>query len=548
MSNPLVPDDRHEPDDGEAAKDSSAGQSSLSYQDVLPLEAQEQAAKNAQQKQESRPDNVTGGGGGGNSTGTASTIPRAPFTYYMGQKPQYQMRQSEFLSSKIEQSSVDLKPLVDKFLKETPGKDEHKLNEADQRELEQTRESLAKFTSTDDALKTALQLAKLYQHLRCIEEAKKATDLSLGIDPESSTGRELFKELEHLRPAGFGLRYGATPGLESLTKSNLRKRIQELAAGKVIVLGDMIVDEFLEGKPERISREAPILILEHVDTELILGGAANAAHNVASLGGECRAIGVCGRDNYAAKLAELFEKAGITQGLVQDPSRPTTVKTRVLSKSHSFKQQLLRIDRMCHDLVSKPVESQLVDRLQQASAQFAALILSDYRGGILTDGIVKACLEIAKTSRLKVVVDAQDRLERFQQVTSITPNEPDAELAVGFKIDSDDRLRQAGERLLQLTGAESVLITRGARGMTLFERGRPAVSIPAFNRSEVFDVTGAGDTVTATMTLALVTGCSFAEGMALGNLAAGVVVKKTGTATINQEELLEALEDSALPE
>ncbi len=545
MSNPLTPDDRQEKPEGEAVEDSSERQSSLSYQDVLPLEAQEQATKDAQQRLASRSDKVSGSGGGG--AGTAGTIPRAPFTYYMGQKPQYQVRKSEFLSSKIERPSSEVKPLVDKFLKETPGKEEHKLNEADQRELEKTRESLAKFTSNDEALQTALQLAKLYQHLRCVEEAKKATDLSLGIEPESPVGREMFKQLEHRRPDGLGSKRTSEKALDFLNKSILRERIKQLSGGKVIVLGDMVVDEFLEGLPERISREAPILILEHVRTEHILGGAANAAHNVASLGGLCHAIGICGRDSYASKLAKLFEAAGITQGLVQDLSRPTNVKTRILSKSHSFKQQLLRIDRMSHDQISKEVEAQLVDRLKQAGRQFSAIILSDYRGGILTDGVVRSCLEIAREGGLKIIVDAQDRLDRFQHVTAITPNEPDVEKTVGFKIETDEHLRHAGETLLELTAAEAVLITRGSRGMTLFERGKSEISIPAFNRSEVFDVTGAGDTVTATMTLALVTGANFAEAMALGNLAAGVVVKKTGTATVSQQELLNALDDSNLP-
>lgn len=545
MSNPLTPDERQEKPEGEAVKEVSEGQSSLSYKDVLPLEVQEQAAKDAQQRQATRADKVTGGAGAGG--GTAGTIPRAPFTYYMGQKPQYQVRKSEFLSSKIDKPSSELKPLVDKFLKETPGKEEHKLNEADQRELEKTRESLARFTSNDEALKTALQLAKLYQHLRCVEEAKKATDLSLGIDPDSSAGREMFKELEHQRPDGLGTKRGSANSSDFLNKSTLRERIKQLSGGKVIVLGDMVVDEFLEGLPERISREAPILILEHVRTELILGGAANAAHNVASLGGYCHAIGVCGKDSYALELAKLFETAGITQGLVQDSSRPTTVKTRILSKSHSFKQQLLRIDRMSHDQISQLVETQLVDRLKQAGRQFSAIILSDYRGGILTDGVVRSCLEIARDRGLKIIVDAQDRLDRFRHVTALTPNEPDVEKAVGFKIESDEHLRQAGETLLEMTESQAVLITRGSRGMTLFERAKSEISIPAFNRSEVFDVTGAGDTVTATMTLALVTGANFAEAMALGNLAAGVVVKKTGTATVSQQELLDALNDSNLP-
>ena len=137
-----------------------------------------------------------------------------------------------------------------------------------------------------------------------------------------------------------------------LTKSNLRKCIHNLSGGRVIVLGDLLIDELLEGKPERISREAPVLILEHVDTELNLGGAANAAHNVAALGGVCHAIGVSGRDEYHHKLSGLFDKVGITHALVQDPARPTTVKTRILSKAHALSQQLLRLYRISQDKIN----------------------------------------------------------------------------------------------------------------------------------------------------------------------------------------------------
>jgi rfaE bifunctional protein kinase chain/domain len=545
MTNPLGPDDKAEKVEKEHVADGQgqAGGSGISYGDVMPLDAKENAARaqaEAQQKADKGAETPSGG--------TSTTIPRAPFTYYMGQKPQFQMRKSEFLQNKLDKQGQELKPLVDKFLKDTPKKEEHRLTDAEQRELEKTRESLAKVTNADDALNTALQLAKLYQHLRYMEEAKKATDLSLGIDPEKAAGHELFKELEHIRPADLGP--SARPALKPnwLSKSNLRDRIMALPGGKVIVVGDIIVDEFLEGRPERISREAPVLILEHVGSEFVLGGAGNAANNVAALGGTCRAIGVCGRDQYATRLAELFEKAGVTQGLVQDSSRPTTVKTRVLSKSHSFKQQLLRLDRMSHEPISSLIESLIIDRLKQSSSQYSAIILSDYCGGVITDAVVKACRLIAEERSLKIAVDAQDRLERFQKVTILTPNEPDVERAVGFALNSEEALKRAGNELLDLTGAEAVLITRGARGLTLFEPGRQPLTIEPFNRSAVFDVTGAGDTVAATMTLALVTGANFAEAVALGNLAAGVVVRKPGTATCTQEELLAALDQATLPE
>ncbi|MBI4533856.1 MAG: bifunctional hydroxymethylpyrimidine kinase/phosphomethylpyrimidine kinase [Candidatus Melainabacteria bacterium] len=310
----------------------------------------------------------------------------------------------------------------------------------------------------------------------------------------------------------------------------------------MIVLGDLLIDELLEGKPERISREAPVIILEHVDTELNLGGAANAAHNVAALGGVCHAIGVTGRDAYHQKLAGLFDQVGITHSLVQDATRPTTVKTRILSKSHALSQQLLRLDRICHDKVSPLVEGLLIDKLSQVAHQYKVIVVSDYRGGLITDGIIRACKTIAAKFNLMVIVDAQDHLERFQDVLLMTPNQPDTEKMVGFAITDKATLASAGEELLVATGVKALLITRGGDGMALFQAGKEMVELPAFNKSEVFDVTGAGDTVVATMALALSTGCSFVEAMALGNLAAGIVVKKQGTAVTNQQEMLEHLE------
>ncbi len=333
----------------------------------------------------------------------------------------------------------------------------------------------------------------------------------------------------------------------ALSKAALSRRIGNLSRGRVLVFGDLLIDELLEGKPERISREAPVLILEHVETQLMPGGAANTANNIAALGGTCCAVGVCGRDQYAASLAGLFEKAGIRHALVEDTTRPTTVKTRILSKSHSFKQQLLRLDRICHDPVSAHIEQLLVEKLAAVAVDYQAVVLSDYRGGVVSDATIAACLKVAAQHGLKVIVDAQNGFQRFQGVSLITPNQPDTEAAVGYAIDSPAALERAGADLLRATGAASVLITRGAEGMALFSRDGERMELPVFSRSEVFDVSGAGDTVVATMALALVTGAGYDEAMALGNLAAGIVVTKPGTATTDCNELLQALEDTDLP-
>lgn len=466
----------------------------------------------------------------------------------MGMRQHFQLRKSEFSKPQEDDgSTLELKNQVEKFLSQTPVVDDRTRTPAENKDLHETRQALLNTTNLDEALSNALHLARLYQHLRYIEEAKKATSLALSIDPEDEQVRQVFKELERMHPVDIGISAPVTVPL-NITKSSLRKRIRMLGGGKVIVLGDLLIDELLEGRPERISREAPVLILEHVDTVLIPGGAANTANNIAALGGTCHAIGVCGSDEYAGKLAQLLERNGISHDLVSDPSRPTTVKTRILSKSHSLMQQLLRLDRISHERISPHVESALIARITQSAAQYKAVILSDYKGGVITDGVIEACRRAQQTSQLMVIVDAQGDFRRFKNLTLMTPNQPDTEKAVGYPLNSRQALEQAGKDLLEQTGLKALLITRGGEGMALFEQGKPMVEMPAFNRSDVFDVTGAGDTVVATMAMALVTGASYVEAMALGNLAASIVVRKSGTAVTNQRELMENLERLNLAE
>ena len=473
------------------------------------------------------------------------------FGYPIGQGPPFVLKKAEFLKPDHDKPAHELKNLISNFLNDTKLVDEHKLSNAELKELASNRDKLSSAQSLPEAVSTALQLRRVYQEMKYLEEAKKARDLILGLDPNNQISRQLFKELEKMHPQDIAATTSsvvAIPPDSGLSKQRLRARINALSGGRVIVLGDLLIDELLEGRPERISREAPVLILEHVGTELILGGASNAAANLAALGGICHAIGVCGRDEYAKKLARLFEKAGITHGLVEDPTRPTTVKTRILSSAHALRQQLLRLDRISHEKLNAEIAKKVVDRLDSVAEGYSAIILSDYKGGLITDEIVQGTLEIAHNKGLHVIVDAQDKFERFKGAALITPNQPDTEGAIGFKIDSREKLQEAGAKMLALSGAKNMLLTRGGAGMVLFSNNEQTFELPAFNRSEVFDVTGAGDTVVATMTLAMVTGASMTEAMALGNLAAGLVVKKVGTAVTSQTELLDALDTLKMPE
>lgn len=537
MTGPLQPkgDSPHPERDNPASSQSSSEE--LSFDDVIHKEAQDALSKAGLDAHKI------------DKSSQSLSLPEisgfAPASLSPGQSF-IQLRKSEFTSSS-DKPLREVLGLVNKFLKDCPAVADESLLPAEQREQQRCREALPDSQNGSEALNKSLYLARFYQHLRYIEEAKKATLLSLGIDPDNYSARELLKDLERMHSSEIGTQPQlAIPA--TLSKSNLRQRIKQLGTGKVIVLGDLLIDELLEGKPERISREAPVLIMEHVRTELIPGGAANAANNVVALGGKCHAIGVCGEDEYAFKMARLFDRCGISHSLVPDTSRPTTVKTRVLSQAHSFRQQILRLDRISHEPISGLIENAIETSLRNVASEYAAIILSDYRGGVITEAVIKSCQTVAEQHKLLVIVDAQEEFTRFQNVSLLTPNQPDAEKVLGFKIDNKQALEKAGKQIMLLTGSQALLITRGAAGMCLFEKGKDPVELPVFNKSEVFDVTGAGDTVVATMALSLVSGASYVEAMALGNLAAGIVVKKPGTAVTSQQEMLATLETLDLPE
>jgi rfaE bifunctional protein kinase chain/domain len=319
--------------------------------------------------------------------------------------------------------------------------------------------------------------------------------------------------------------------------------IPKLAQQRVLVVGDMAIDEMVYGHTARLSREAPVLILSHQHTDLILGGGANAAHNVAALDALTHVVGLYGPDDYGDKLQMMLARDGIqASGLTLDAARPTTTKTRISGiANQSVTQQIVRIDRESKQPVSGEVEAQVLAAIRSLAPNCDALLLSDYGLGMVTPSVIATCAEVARAHQLVWTVDAQTHLERFQGVAILTPNLPEAERTLGRALDTPERLQAGGEELLALTQARAVLITRGAEGMTLFRPGQVVFHLPAFNRSDVFDVTGAGDTVVATLTLALTAGASYEEAAVLGNLAASIVVRRFGAATTSPEELRQAL-------
>ncbi len=329
-----------------------------------------------------------------------------------------------------------------------------------------------------------------------------------------------------------------------IDKKKISSVIENLKNPSVLVIGDQAIDEMIYGKTSRISREAPVLILKHHETKVILGGASNAAHNISTLNdGKVGVIGVYGDDYHAPILLNTLKKSGInTSFMVQDKTRPTTTKTRISGFStQSVRQQIVRIDREMNEPVNTKTENKIINNIKKAIPKYDAVVLSDYNIGVMTDNIIECAIETAKKENKVVVVDAQTDLQRFKNATCLTPNQPDAEKAVGYFIDSFDKAIKAGSDLINLTKADMMLLTRGDEGMIVFHKGKH-FSVEAFNKTDVFDVTGAGDTVTASFTLALAAKATPEEAAIIGNLAASIVIRQFGCATTTREEMLETLE------
>ena len=325
-----------------------------------------------------------------------------------------------------------------------------------------------------------------------------------------------------------------------MDKKKILDNLNKLKEPKILVIGDFAIDEMVFGQTERISREAPVLILEHTETKIILGTASNAANNISSLNlGKVGAIGVLGDDYYGKVLINALNEAKInTDFMVVDKERKTTTKTRISgSCSQSVTQQIVRIDRQTKTPVTGEVEKKIIENIKKAMPMYDGVILSDYHLGCLTQNVITAAIEEAKKLNKIIVADIQKEMEKYKGVTAITPNQPDTEKFVSKFIKDDKTLNEAGLELMNKLDLKTLLITRGENGMAVFEKGREPVKIPAFNKKEVFDVTGAGDTVVAAFTLALCAGFSAKEAAIIGNTAASIVIRHFGCHTTNIDEI-----------
>jgi rfaE bifunctional protein kinase chain/domain len=336
------------------------------------------------------------------------------------------------------------------------------------------------------------------------------------------------------------------PG-ESERKERLLGLIDGFSGRRVAVIGDLIADQFVYGRVARMSREAPVLILKYDATEILPGGAGNAANNVAALGGRAELAGVVGTDQEGRRLLSSFHGGVDCTHVVRHRPYQTPVKTRILAGGlHSAKQQVVRIDREAAWPLSERIIRLVTAKVRSILARCDAVILSDYGSGLVTPALAalvrRTLEERARRRKVPVLVDSRYRLLDYRGVAACTPNESEVEQVLGVHIDDEPGvLDRAGRELLRRTRAQAVLITRGSRGMALFEPGQPSSHIPIFGSDEVTDVTGAGDTVIATFGLALGASASFYEAALLANYAGGLVVMKRGTATVSGRELADAV-------
>jgi len=315
---------------------------------------------------------------------------------------------------------------------------------------------------------------------------------------------------------------------------------------RVAVFGDLIVDEFIYGDIARVSREAPVLILNYDSTEIVPGGAGNAANNVAALGGSATPVGFTGRDETGSRLLDALRPNVDVRAIIRPRGFRTPTKTRILAGGvHSAKQQVVRIDRSASPQVADPDQRAIAAKLMNVAARCHALLVSDYGIGAVSPQLVAQAQKVLRRRgglTPPVLVDSRYSLLKYRGMTTCTPNESEVEQLLGVRIGDNLRvLERAGRELLRRTRSSAVLITRGSRGMALFEPDRPTTHIPIFGSDQIADVTGAGDTVIATMTLALAAGATFLEAARLANYAGGIVVMKRGTATVSADELRNAV-------
>lgn len=320
-----------------------------------------------------------------------------------------------------------------------------------------------------------------------------------------------------------------------------KKIIDTFPHVKVGVVADLMADIYIYGRPFKLSREAPVIIVRYEGEEMVPGGGANTVNNMAKLGAKVFPVGVVGGDEIGRQLRDYFEREGVeTSGIFISRERGTISKTRLLAGDlHASRRQVVRIDKEPNSTVPTALEDKILGYMEEVNKIVTTWVVSDYGYDMVTPRVLEQVRAFAREK--PVVVDSRYRVCDFTGVTILAPNEQEAEVAAGIPINGEEDLLKIGKNLLKKIDPEALLITRGNQGMMLFDKTGMVEHIPISGPNEVTDVTGAGDTVTALLGLALPAGANFSQAARLSNYAAGVVVMKNGTATLTREELLEAI-------
>ena len=315
----------------------------------------------------------------------------------------------------------------------------------------------------------------------------------------------------------------------------LSRIVDRFSRTRILVVGDVMLDHYVWGNVSRISPEAPVPVVTVTRENLLLGAATNVVNNIHALGGKVLLCGVIGPDDAGRQLVHLLRTQGIdTEGLMVEEGRPTTIKTRVIAHN----QQVVRVDRETKNGIEPDTHARIFDFVkQQVKEGLDGLVLSDYSKGVVTRELVRDIVKLARRNKVIVSVDPKvNHFGMYSGVTILTPNTKEASIGAKIDIEDDASLQKAGSLLLKQLKCAAVLITRGEHGMSLFERGGRVTHIPT-TAQEVFDVTGAGDTVISTLTLAMASGANMVDAARIANYAAGIVVGVVGTATVRPDEL-----------
>ena len=332
----------------------------------------------------------------------------------------------------------------------------------------------------------------------------------------------------------------------TLLQKRLIKIVRRFPQKRILVVGDSIADQYVYGVIDRVSREAPVFILRHEQTETNPGGAGNCAANLASLGAEARLVSIIGGDEAGRMVHQKLEGAGVQfRGIYASPDTRTTTKTRILAgQLHSTRQQVIRVDyegTKAYDLIPRALLlEQIVKNIKTADA----VIISDYDCGVVNASVAETIRNAAEELGIPVVVDSRYRLSSFMNFSSATPNEDEIEQLLGVRLEDAGRFESVAEQLRQELAYKALLVTRGSLGLVLFQEGKKPLRLAAVGSRQPVDVTGAGDTVIATYTLAVASGSSFADAARLANLAGGIVVMKRGTATVQPSEIISLVKET----